>query len=181
MPRVRAARPGLTGCSWLTGLDRLDGRSRGNTDAINRLFLADRKFKFVLGEPEKNIRYGERRWKRFVEQQAADGALRVHWPTFMHPFKLDPSAVWYWERGALFDCTDKWYWGRAEDELFDYPDEVPGEVMYLDLRQWKRDSTVTCDFGYDDDPGSFHITYTGISTGQATVEGSRGNDVAHPA
>jgi len=76
---------------------------------------------------------------------------------------LDPSVKWYWERGALFDCTDKWYWGLAEDELFDYPDEVPGEVMYLDFRQWKRDTTVTCDFGYDDDQDSFHTSYAGMT------------------
>jgi hypothetical protein len=142
-----------------------------NTDWVNRLFLADRNFKFVLREREM-IRYGEKRWKRFIARQAADGALRVHWPKVMHPLKLHPSAEWYWERGALFDCTGKWYWGAAEKDLFDYPHEVPGEVMYLDLRQWKRDSTVTCDFGYDDDPTSFHIRCTGISTAQRTLEES---------
>jgi len=154
-----------------------------NTDRINRLFLADGKFKFVLREPGKSVRYGERRWKRFVAGQAAEGTLRVHWPKSMQPLKLPHSVEWYWERGAVFDCTDKWYWERSEDEMFDYSNEVPGEVLYLDLRQWKRDrgGDIPCGFGYDDDPASFHITYGGITPGRATIEASRGKDGSHPA
>jgi hypothetical protein len=151
-----------------------------NTDEINRLFLADPKFKFVVRDPE-NIRYDERRWTRFVAKQAASGALRVHWPAFMQPHVLIDSVEWYWDRGAVFDCTDKWYWNRADDELFDYPDEVPGEVLYMDFRQWKKTSAVPCDFGYADDPPSFRIAHTGISAAWPAVQRSGGKDGADPA
>jgi hypothetical protein len=81
----------------------------------------------------------------------------------------DSVDEWYWERGAVFDCTDKSWWGRPAHNLFEYPDEVPGEVLYVDLRRWKRASPLPCDFGYDDDPRRFYLSHTHIST-ERTVE-----------
>jgi hypothetical protein len=140
-----------------------------NTDAVNRLFLADRKFELVVRERE-NRRYDEKGWSRFVRKQSDNGSLRVSWSKWMQPRGVRDSVdEWYWERGAVFDCTDKSWWGRPAHNLFEYPDEVPGEVLYVDLRRWKRASPLPCDFGYDDDPRRFYLSHTHIST-EGTVE-----------
>ena len=83
-----------------------------NTDEVNRLFLADRKFELVVRERE-NRRYDEKGWSRFVRKQSDNGSLRVSWSKWMQPRGvLDSVDEWYWERGAVFDCTDKSWWDR---------------------------------------------------------------------
>jgi hypothetical protein len=142
-----------------------------NTDEINRLFLSDHTFRQVVKERE-NIRYDEHGWARHVRKNMREGRLSVHWKKFMHPKVLVDSVEWYWENGAIFDCSDKWYWylHLEKTKVFDYPDEVPGEVMYLDLWTWKKKSDLPCDFGYEDDPSRFHITHSGISIAGTEVE-----------
>jgi hypothetical protein len=92
------------------------------------------------GGPEReNRRYDEMGWSRFIKKRAAKDALRVYWPKWMQPRGLLESVEGlYWERGAVFDSTDKAWWGRPAHNLFEFPDEVPGEVLYLDFRRWKR-------------------------------------------
>ena len=78
-----------------------------NTDAVNRLFLADRRFELVVPERE-NRRYDEKGWSRFVRKQSDNGSLRVSWSKWMQPRGVrDWVDGWYWERGAVFDCTDR--------------------------------------------------------------------------
>jgi hypothetical protein len=140
-----------------------------NTDRVNRLFLADRRFEAIVQERE-NRRYDEKGWTRFVRKQATRGTLRVSWEKWMQPSGLrDAVDEWYWERGAVYDCTDKSWWGRPAHNLFAYPDGVPGEVLYVDFRRWKRAGDLACDFGYDDDPERFYLSPTHISTERAPV------------
>jgi hypothetical protein len=137
-----------------------------NTDEVNRLFLADRKFEAVVGERE-NRRYDEKGWTRFVKKQADRGSLRVHWPKWMQPRGLaDSLDGLYWERGRVFDCTDRSWWSRPVN-LFEFPDD--GEVLYLDFRRWKRAGPLSCDFGYSDDPQRFAVTPSGISAERTVV------------
>lgn len=140
-----------------------------NADEINRLFLSDHKFSLVVQERE-NVRYDEHKWAKFVRTRAAEGLLSVYWRKFMQPKVLVDSVEWYWENGAVFDCSDKWYWGRERKDLFDYPDEVPGEVMYLDLKTWKGASGLPCGFDYGENPVRFRITHSGISIDGTEVE-----------
>jgi hypothetical protein len=134
-----------------------------NSSEVNSLFLADRRFQAVVRERE-NRRYDEMGWSRFIKKRAAKGALRVYWPKWMQPRGLLESVDGlYWERGAVFDSTDKAWWGRPAHNLFEFPDEVPGEVLYLDFRRWKRERPLTCDFGYEDDPQRFSVSPSGIT------------------
>ena len=138
-----------------------------NTDEVNRLFLADRTFELVIRERE-NRRYDEKGWSRFVRKQSDNGSLRVSWSKWMQPRGLlDSVDELYWERGAVFDCTDRrGGTGRAQ------PVRVSGrgpEVLYLDFRRWKRASALPCDFGYEDDPRASTISPSGITT-EPTVE-----------
>jgi hypothetical protein len=140
-----------------------------NSPKINHLFREDEKFALAVKKP-RTIRYEEKRWTSLIRTEAKNKKLRVYWPKFMHPRQL-PELVneWYWERGAVFDCTDRGYWGRKREELFDYSDEMFGEVAYLDFRRWKK-SLMTCDFGYQDDPERFYISYSHISAERRTPE-----------
>jgi hypothetical protein len=73
---------------------------------------------------------------------------------------IDSVDGLYWERGAVFDCTDRRWWARPLHNLFEFPD---GEVLYLDFRRWKRASAMPCDFGYEDDPERFSISPSRIT------------------
>ena len=138
-----------------------------NADEVNRLFLADRRFERIVGERE-NRRYDEIGWTRFVKKHANEGVLRVHWPKWMQPRGLvDSVDEFSWERGAVFDRTDKAWWKRPAVNLYEFPDD--GEVLYLDFRRWKREGPLSCDFGYEDDPQRFTISPSGISAEQAAV------------
>jgi hypothetical protein len=133
-----------------------------NNAAINELVLADPLFE-VAARDSSYTGYDEKRWSRFIGQVAPDKQLRVYWPSFVHPKYLPPLVnKWWWKQGALYDCTNKWYWCRDTAELFDYPDDVPGEVPCLHLRKWKR-SLVTCDVQYQEDQEEFYVSYSCIS------------------
>jgi hypothetical protein len=134
-----------------------------NVDELNRLVLADRRFEAVVRERE-NRRYDEKGWMRFVKKQAAADALRVYWPKWMQPRGLvDSVDEFLWERGAVLDHTDKAWWSRPAANVFEFPDDGSGEVLYLDFRRWKRAGVLSCDFGYEDDPQRFSVSPSGIS------------------
>jgi Family of unknown function (DUF6625) len=138
-----------------------------NADEVNRLFLADRKFERVVRERE-NCRYDEKGWTRFVRKQADKGALKVYWEKWMQPRGLPDSIEGlYWEAGGVFDSTDKAWWARPAANLFEFPNDEPGEVLYLDFRRWKRERPLPCDFGYEDDPQRFYLSPSAISIERA--------------
>ena len=87
-----------------------------------------------------------------------------HWPAFMQPHVLIDSVEC--GTGTAAPCSTAPTSGTGtgpKDELFDYSDEVPGEVLYMDFRQWKKTSAVPCDFGYVDHPQRFSISPSGIT------------------
>ena len=134
-----------------------------NTDEVNRLFLADRKFELVIRERE-NRRYDEKGWSRFVRKQSDNGSLRVSWSNGC-------------SRAACSTRSTAVLGARRRVRLHGHVVVEPArcttcssirtrcrEVLYVDFRRWKRASALPCDFGYEDDPRRFYISHTHIST-----------------
>ena len=130
-----------------------------NTGELNRLFLADRKFEHVVRERE-NIRYDEKNWSRFVRKQADNGTLRVYWSKWMQPRGLvDSVDGLYWERGAVFDGTDRRLVGPPAPQ----PVRVSGRRGAVPgLQTLEAGGAMPCDFGYEDDPQRFSVSPSGI-------------------
>ena len=111
----------------------------------------------------------EQHMSSLVHRCAASSELRVLWSKFLlnfanpktdRPGQLGPIVNgWYWERGTLFNLTEA----------------TRDEVMYLHFMTWK-DTLTRCEFGFDDRPDSFYISYSHIGLPERESHEERGLD-----
>ena len=104
---------------------------------------------------EECQRLDELHMSSLVEECAARGELRVLWSKFLLNF-ANPKTD---SPGLLPPIVDGWFWNRGT--LLDLTDGTAGEVMYLHFMTWK-DTLTRCEFGFEDRPESFYISYSHI-------------------
>jgi len=126
-----------------------------NTHSVNRIYRRSPEFSKVIQQDECHA-FDEEGMTRLIAPLARAGAIRVHWPKFLHnyasPRTDTPSTLpqhvnkYIWQKGKLFDCTEG----------------SPAEILYLHFMTWKKTLT-GCEFSYEANPEKFYVSYCKIS------------------
>jgi hypothetical protein len=135
-----------------------------NVESINQIFRKDTEF-IEIAKKREHFAFDEDRMTCLVEKLAQSGSIKVYWPEFLLNYSKPKTNA----PSKLPKYVNKYLWKNGK--LFEYTTGSPQEILYLHFMTWKKTMT-TCEFGYDDDPEKFYISYSHVSLQPISEAGS---------